>query len=144
MTCKAWRSTMCSRFNKRTWIPVVLCTIYNWSPENFYDLFLTSIGKNETVRHHIHCSKFTLINTYFCFRLLIIVASKIDQYQKSLAICSNRCTRNTGVLFSLLSKTRSITWKNISSSKFIADSSLWTTIMWYSNLLIYGLVKNIF
>jgi hypothetical protein len=48
---------------------------------------------------------------YYCFRLLI-VASNLDQYQLSLwQICSKRCSRNTGVLFSLLSKARRITWK---------------------------------
>jgi hypothetical protein len=79
MNCKAWRSTTCSRFNKHTWIPIVLCTIFNRLPENFYNLFLTSRGKNGKVRSHKHCSVLTL-EKYFCFRLLI-VTSKLDQYQ---------------------------------------------------------------
>jgi hypothetical protein len=56
MTCKAWRSTTCTLFNKHTWIPLVGCTIFNWSLEHFYDLFLTSRGKKRKVRYHRHCS----------------------------------------------------------------------------------------
>jgi lipoprotein signal peptidase len=41
---------------------------------------------------------------------LLVVASKIDQYQLSLwRICLNRRSRNTGVWFSLLSKAKRIT-----------------------------------
>jgi hypothetical protein len=87
------------KFRKHAcWIPMVLCTIFNCSPENVYNLFLTSRGKNGKVRFHKHCSMLTL-KKYFCFRLLI-VASKIDQYQLNLwRICSKRCSRNTGVFF---------------------------------------------
>jgi hypothetical protein len=77
MTCKARRSTTCLRFNKHTWIPMVLCKIFNCSLEISTTCFLLQEARKERLRSMITLKK------YFCFRLLI-VASKIDQYQMSL------------------------------------------------------------